>query len=68
MERTTTEPSVETWMSRVTAESMRRREQAPQSDQRTTPAAVDATQGWDPYEVWLHRIRRPQLRRERTGW
>lgn len=31
------------------------------------PDARGAAPGWDPFDVWLHRINRPRLRRDEAG-
>jgi hypothetical protein len=58
----------EPWTRRVRAESAGR--QSPATETGDAPGsasqaeAPDEPQGWDPYEVWLDRIRRPRKPRD----
>jgi hypothetical protein len=54
----------EPWTRRVRAESTDRQPPAREVGDAPGPApqaeAPDEPPGWDPYEVWLYRIRRPR--------
>ena len=53
----------EPWTRRVRAESTGRQSPTTEAGDAPEPApqadAPDEPPGWDPYEVWLYRIRRP---------
>jgi hypothetical protein len=53
----------EPWTRRVRAESIDRQSPATEAGDAPGPAsqakAPVESPGWDPYEVWLYRIRRP---------
>jgi hypothetical protein len=53
-------------MRRVRAVASEHDPTAPAADDLPVPAAGDKLPGWDPYDVWLHRIRAPRQRREET--
>ena len=53
------EPSTETWMERARAEGS----VAVETGGRTVARSLQASGGWDPYEVWLRRIDWPRRRR-----
>jgi hypothetical protein len=54
------------WMRRVRAVASEQQPVAPAADDLPAPGAGDKLPGWDPYDVWLHRIRGPRQRREGT--
>ena len=50
----------EPWTRRVRAESTRQKPPTTEAGDAPEADARDEPPGWDPYEVWLHRIRRPR--------
>ena len=51
----------EPWTRRVRAESAGQQPSATEAgDDVPDTGARDEPPGWDPYEVWLHRIQRPR--------
>jgi len=65
MKITSTGTSAETWLQRARTVGSK-----PAETDRPSPRAQDAAEklsAWDPYEVWLHRIRRPQQGRDGTA-
>jgi uncharacterized protein HemY len=64
MKMSSTRTSSETWLQRARAMASE-----PTMADRTSTFAQEAAeqrQAWDPYEVWLRRIREPQERRNGT--
>jgi hypothetical protein len=53
----------EPWTRRVRAESTRQEPPTTEADDAPEADARDEPPGWDSYEVWLHRIRRPRTPR-----
>ena len=51
------------WIERARVQDRVPTQQAPAGGRSLQSASAVAAPGWDPYEVWLHRIRRPQQRR-----
>ncbi len=60
MEASRTGTSSETWLQRARA-------MGPEPTVTALEAAATVESAWDPYEVWLHRIRRPQQGRDGTA-
>jgi len=50
----------EPWTRRVRAESTGRQPPATDAGDAPETGARDESPGWDPHEVWLHRIQRPR--------
>jgi len=50
----------EPWTRRVRAESIGRQQPATDAGDALETETRDEPPGWDPHEVWLHRIRRPR--------
>jgi hypothetical protein len=53
----------EPWTRRVRAESIGRQPPATDAGDALETETSDEPPGWDPHEVWLHRIRRPRKQR-----
>jgi hypothetical protein len=53
----------EPWTRRVRAESTGREPSATEADDAPETGASDEPPGWDPHEVWLHRIQQPRMPR-----
>lgn len=60
----------------ASAENWLRRARGLESRQKRDPAGIgsaavlrprDAGRGWDPYDVWLHRVELPRRRHKVTG-
>lgn len=66
MKREQDERTQGSWLQRARAESADGWSVATASDSAVDASAVELDRGWDPYEVWLRRIREPQERRYGT--
>lgn len=54
----------EAWMRRVRAVASEQEPAEPATDDSPATGPGDELPGWDPYDVWLHRIRVPRQRRD----
>jgi hypothetical protein len=53
----------EAWTRRARAAASEQQPAPPAADDLPAPGGADKVPGWDPYDVWLHRIRAPRQRR-----
>lgn len=67
MEGSRTGTSFETWMQRARAVESEPRVAALEPAATIEGGSNGRVPAWDPYEVWLHRIRRPQQGRDGTA-
>ena len=67
MEASRTGTSFETWLQRARAVGSEPTVTALESAASAEGGSGARVPAWDPYEVWLHRIRRPQQGRDGTA-
>ena len=67
MEATSLEKSPDSWLQRARSTGAVAGVVPVDAAAASGPAARGAAPGWDPFDVWLHRINRPRLRRDWAG-
>jgi len=67
MEATSQESTPESWMQRARGTGAVAQVLPVDAGAGSSPDARGAAPGWDPFDVWLHRINRPRQRRDEAG-
>ena len=67
MEATSRGSTSESWMQRARSAGVVAHVVAVDAGAGSVPDARGDVSGWDPFDVWLHRINRPRQRRDEAG-
>lgn len=67
MEATSQGSTTESWMQRARSTGAVAQVVPVDAGAASAPGTRGETSGWDPFDVWLHRINRPRQRRDEAG-
>ena len=67
MEATSQESTPESWMQRARSTGAVAHVVPGHAGAASVPKEQGEVSGWDPFDVWLHRINRPRQRRDEAG-
>lgn len=67
MEATSQESTSESWMQRARGTGAVAHVVPANAGAPPVPGTRGEVSGWDPFDVWMHRINRPRQRRDEAG-